>query len=47
MTFVASDFTAITTQVESLLTIVIPVAVGLFAIGLALRYGKRVLNMFK
>ncbi len=45
--FETSQFSGIASQVEDLLTIVIPIALGLFAIGLALRYGKKVLVMFK
>jgi len=39
-------FTGVTSEVEAILVVVIPVAIGLFSIGLALRYAKRVLNLF-
>jgi hypothetical protein len=42
----ATMFDGITDQIVAVLPIVLPVAIGVFAIGLALRYAKRVLKMF-
>ncbi len=46
MTWTADMFSGVTTQVTAILPVVLPVAIGLFSIGLALRYGKRVIKMF-
>jgi hypothetical protein len=46
MDWTTVDFTGITTEIVGILPEVIPVAIGVFAIGLALRYGKRVLRLF-
>jgi len=46
MTWDANMFNGITDEVVAILPVVLPVAIGVFAIGLALRYGKRVLKMF-
>jgi len=46
MTWESTMFDGITTEVVAVLPIVIPVAIGLFAIGMALRYAKRVLRLF-
>jgi len=40
------DFSGITTEITGILPEIIPVAIGVFAIGLALRYGKKVLRLF-
>lgn len=46
MTWTAEMFSGITTQITAILPVILPVAIGVFAIGLALRYGKKVLRMF-
>jgi len=46
MEWTSTMFDGVTEQITALLPIVLPVAIGVFAIGLALRYGKRVLRMF-
>lgn len=46
MEWTSDMFSGITTQITELLPVVLPVAIGVFSIGLALRYGKRVLRMF-
>jgi len=46
MTWTATMFDGITDEVTAVLPIVVPVAIGLFAIGMALRYAKRVLRLF-
>lgn len=46
MTWNAEMFSGITTQIQAVLPVVLPVAIGVFAIGLALRYAKKVLRMF-
>lgn len=47
MDWTTVDFTGITTEVLAILPEVIPVALGLFAIGIGLRYGKKVIMMFR
>lgn len=46
MTWTTDMFSGVTDQIEAILPVVLPVAIGVFAIGLALRYGKKVLRMF-
>lgn len=46
MTWEATMFDGITSEVTEVLPIVLPVAIGLLAIGMALRYAKKVLRMF-
>lgn len=46
MTWTADMFSGVTSQITGILPVVLPVAIGVFAIGLALRYGKKVLRMF-
>ena len=46
MDWTTVDFTGVTDQVVAILPVVIPVGLGIFAIGLALRYAKKVLRMF-
>lgn len=46
MTWEATMFNGITTEVIAVLPIVLPVAIGLLAIGIALRYAKKVVNLF-
>lgn len=46
MTWTSTMFDGVTTEITAILPVVLPVAIGVFAIGLALRYGKKVLRMF-
>jgi hypothetical protein len=46
MNWTSDMFSGVTTQITAILPVVLPVAIGVFAIGLALRYGKKVLRMF-
>jgi hypothetical protein len=46
MTWTSAMFEGVTTEVVDILTVIIPVAIGLFSIGLALRYGKKALRIF-
>lgn len=46
MTWEATMFDDVTTEITAALPVVIPVAIGVFAIGLALRYSKKVLRLF-
>lgn len=46
MTWTSAMFEGITDEVVAILPVVLPVAIGLFSIGLALRYGKKVLRIF-
>ncbi len=46
MVWTADMFSGITTEVIAILPVVLPVAVGLLAIGIALRYAKKVIRMF-
>lgn len=39
-------FAGVDAEIVEILPVVLPIAIGVFAIGLALRYGKRVLRMF-
>jgi hypothetical protein len=39
-------FAGITDEVVAILPVILPIAVGIFAIGLALRFGRRVIGMF-
>jgi hypothetical protein len=46
MTWTAAMFTPIMDEVLAILPVLIPVALGLFSIGIALKYAKRVFKMF-
>jgi len=46
MNWEANQFSGITSEVVAILPVILPIALGLFSIGLALRYGKKVIRLF-
>lgn len=46
MEWTSAMFEGITDEIFALLPIILPIALGVFAIGLGLKYAKRVIRLF-
>lgn len=46
MTWSDAMFSGITDEVIAILPVILPIAIGIFAIGLALRFARRVIGLF-